>query len=163
MQGRAHPGYNDSMLKVDLHCHSNVSDGVLAPAAGSATSLASRNKYSMASQIWSSSTRTTSSTKRRQTLKLYSIAYGAPRLSATVSTRSNASGAPEAKLRYSASAPNGSTPYTAQCGLSCLTAAAMPAHKPPPPTGTTTASRAGTCAISSSPTVPVPCAVSGPS
>lgn len=33
MQGRAHPGYNDSMLKVDLHCHSNVSDGVLAPAA----------------------------------------------------------------------------------------------------------------------------------
>lgn len=26
-------GYNEGMLKVDLHCHSNVSDGVLAPAA----------------------------------------------------------------------------------------------------------------------------------
>ena len=33
MQARAHPRYNDAMLKVDLHCHSNVSDGVLAPAA----------------------------------------------------------------------------------------------------------------------------------
>lgn len=33
MQSRAHPRYNDAMLKVDLHCHSNVSDGVLAPAA----------------------------------------------------------------------------------------------------------------------------------
>jgi hypothetical protein len=33
VQARAHPGYNGGMLKVDLHCHSNVSDGVLAPAA----------------------------------------------------------------------------------------------------------------------------------
>ena len=50
-------------------------------------------------------------------------------------------GEPAAKLRCMVSAPWGSTPYTRQAGCAALIAVATPAHRPPPPMGTITASR----------------------
>ena len=44
------------------------------------------------------------------------------------------------------SAPSGSTPITRQFGAICLIAVLMPAIRPPPPTGTTTASRSASLA-----------------
>src|SRR5215472_2356336 len=50
----------------------------------------------------------------------------------------------------------GSTPYTLMWGLSDLRAIKTPAINPPPPTGTTIASRSGAAATISSPIVPWP-------
>jgi hypothetical protein len=58
-----------------------------------------------------------------------------------VFTFSSFCGEPVAKLRDMLSAPSGSTPYTLQRDCICFTAQAMPAIRPPPPTGTITASR----------------------
>ena len=80
-----------------------------------------------------------------------------------VATRSIERGSPAAKLRYMLSAPNGSTPMTSQPGASNFTADATPAHNPPPPIGTITASSPATCSHSSSPSVAVPSAVVRPS
>jgi hypothetical protein len=44
----------------------------------------------------------------------------------------------------------------ARCGRKVLTARETPASRPPPPTGTMTASRFGTCATISRPAVPCP-------
>lgn len=46
-------------------------------------------------------------------------------------------------------------------GLNALTAVAMPAMRPPPPTGTTTASGNGTCSQISNPIVPCPAIIFG--
>ncbi len=80
-----------------------------------------------------------------------------------VRTLSMPSGLPERKLRCMLSAPSGSTPKIWTLGLSCFTAAATPAQRPPPPMGTITASSEGICSHSSSPSVAVPVAVSLPS
>ena len=74
-------------------------------------------------------------------------------------------GEPAAKLRCMLSAPSGSTPNTGSSARASFTAAATPAHSPPPPIGTITASSvpARACSMNSSPTVAVPSAVSGPS
>jgi hypothetical protein len=80
-----------------------------------------------------------------------------------VATRSIERGSPAARLRFIESAPIGSTPYTAQSGHDSFTADATPAHNPPPPIGTMTASSGGTCSQNSSPTVAVPSAVRKPS
>ncbi len=64
-----------------------------------------------------------------------------------------ACGEPAIKLRYIVSAPNGSTPNTWQSGFASLIAVERPAARPPPPIGTITASRSGTCSMNSSPSV----------
>src|SRR5216684_852667 len=76
-----------------------------------------------------------------------------------VRTASIDSGLPLAKLRCIESAPSGSTPYTAQRGRICFTAEATPAHSPPPPMGTMTASSSRACSQISRPIVAVPTAV----
>ena len=78
-------------------------------------------------------------------------------------TASIACGEPAAKLRCIESAPSGSTPKTSVRGEASFTAAATPAHSPPPPIGTITASRPSACSTSSRPSVAVPSAVFGPS
>ena len=78
-------------------------------------------------------------------------------------TASIAWGEPAAKLRCIESAPSGSTPNTSVRGEASFTADATPAHSPPPPIGTITASRPSACSTSSRPSVAVPSAVFGPS
>ncbi len=134
-----------------------------AAHAGSTTSLASSKRSLIASRIASSSTRTTSSTNRSTSENPYGAAWGAPRLSAIVSTASIATGSPASRLCRIESAPRGSTPNTWQPGAICFTAAATPAMRPPPPTGTTTASSNGSCSQSSTPSVEVPRIVASPS
>ena len=55
------------------------------------------------------------------------------------------------------------TPITRTWGSSDLTAMAVPAARPPPPTGTMTHDRSGTSSTSSSPSVPWPATTAGSS
>ena len=122
-----------------------------------------RSKTRIDSRSSRSLTSTRRSTLRRHASNENGNAYGAPKLSAIVATRSIERGSPAAKLRCMLSAPSGSTPNTSHRGASSFTADATPAHNPPPPIGTITASRFGTCSHSSTPTVAVPSAVARPS
>ena len=55
------------------------------------------------------------------------------------------------------------TPTISMSGRACFTATAMPAMRPPPPTGTTSTSRSGRAASISSATVPWPAMIAGSS
>ena len=83
--------------------------------------------------------------------------------SAMVASAAMVTGAPASRARSMEGRRSGSTPTTRILGLVSLSAQAMPAMRPPPPMGTTTASMSGTCSSSSRPMVPWPEMTSGSS
>mmetsp|Transcript_43462 Transcript_43462/g.68050 ORF Transcript_43462/g.68050 Transcript_43462/m.68050 type:complete len:204 (+) Transcript_43462:699-1310(+) len=72
-------------------------------------------------------------------------------------------GFPASTAAVKEAAFSGSTPMTVTSGLRVLTASAMPAMRPAPPTGTTTTSTSGTCSTISNPMVPAPATIGGSS
>mmetsp|Transcript_39458 Transcript_39458/g.100005 ORF Transcript_39458/g.100005 Transcript_39458/m.100005 type:complete len:347 (-) Transcript_39458:909-1949(-) len=72
-------------------------------------------------------------------------------------------GAPLCRAAEKEATRAGSTPMTCTSGLTALMASAMPAMRPPPPTGMTTASSSSTCSRISMPTVPAPAKMGGSS
>mmetsp|Transcript_18395 Transcript_18395/g.49810 ORF Transcript_18395/g.49810 Transcript_18395/m.49810 type:complete len:215 (+) Transcript_18395:287-931(+) len=110
-----------------------------------------------------SSMTTTSSTHRRATANACEPTCGTASPSARVGSTDTATGRPASSAAVYDAQRRGSTPMTFTFGLSVFAASAMPAIRPPPPTGTTMASTLGSCSSSSMPMVPVPAMISGSS
>ena len=75
--------------------------------------------------------------------------------------RSSVTGWPASSAARILAADWGSTPTIRTSGRACLSAADTPAISPPPPIGTNTVPRSGTCSSSSSATVPWPAMIIG--
>ena len=118
----------------------------------------------IAAQIASLSTNTISSTVCVAIANVCSPTSRTATPSANSPTRSSTTRWPASRERFIASASTGSTPMMRTEGMTALTYAAMPASRPPPPTGMKMASRApGRWRTISSPTVPCPAMTSGSS
>ena len=83
--------------------------------------------------------------------------------SAMVSAELTGTGFPAASDPTTGAHPATCTPITSIAGRADLSAIATPLTSPPPPTGTITRARSGTCSSSSSPSVPCPAITSGSS
>ncbi|MNL59634.1 hypothetical protein D3C87_1833780 [compost metagenome] len=90
----------------------------------------------MAAQISSAVTVTISSSNSRQMRKVSTPTWRTATPSAKSPTWSSATGWPAAIAAFMLAASSGSTPITLISGRRNLTKAAIPAARPPPPTGT---------------------------
>ncbi len=127
-----------------------------APAA-STTSFDFSIRVTMARAMASSVTVTTSSTSPFMTSKGRSPTMGTAMPSAKVAGFVTRTRSPLRKDSAAEAHPSAWTPTTRVFGLSALTATAMPATSPPPPTGTITSSTGPPASRTiSSPTVPCP-------
>mmetsp|Transcript_22766 Transcript_22766/g.51347 ORF Transcript_22766/g.51347 Transcript_22766/m.51347 type:complete len:238 (-) Transcript_22766:658-1371(-) len=122
-----------------------ASSHFLAPATarapdGSVIERVSSKMSLIATQISSVSTRMTSSTRSRAMRRVSVPVVLTATPSAKVSTLSRTACAPVRSDSNMALAPSGSTPMINTSGLSRFTYAAIPAMRPPPPTGTKMAS-----------------------
>mmetsp|Transcript_30774 Transcript_30774/g.68187 ORF Transcript_30774/g.68187 Transcript_30774/m.68187 type:complete len:255 (-) Transcript_30774:1008-1772(-) len=139
----------------------------LAPAtlrapAGSRMDLVSLNTSLMAALMALLSTRMTPSTSSRHSRNVSMPTCLTATPSAKASTLDSTTRSPRARLMVMALAPVGSTPMILMSGFNALRKAAMPAIRPPPPTGTNTASSwSGSliCRRISSPMLPWPAMV----
>mmetsp|Transcript_12956 Transcript_12956/g.40379 ORF Transcript_12956/g.40379 Transcript_12956/m.40379 type:complete len:217 (+) Transcript_12956:218-868(+) len=128
----------------------------VAPAP-SCTMRSCSTSASTATAMSCSLTVTVSSMRSLMTPKLRAPMQGTARPSASVGPGiSTHAGLPASSAARSEAQREGSTAITRTSGRSVLTASRMPAMSPPPPAGTTIASRSPTCSSSSSPTVPAP-------
>ena len=124
-----------------------------APAPSTTVFSRSRRRR-IALAISSSSTVTMSSTSSWMMGKVRSPMRFTAMPSASVSALSRATIFPASREARAEAAAAASTPTTLTEGFRAFTATAMPEMIPPPPMGTTTVSRSGTCSRSSSPMVP---------
>mmetsp|Transcript_12516 Transcript_12516/g.39556 ORF Transcript_12516/g.39556 Transcript_12516/m.39556 type:complete len:259 (-) Transcript_12516:673-1449(-) len=131
--------------------------------APSTTIFCSSTMRKIARAIQRSDTQRTSSTNSRTSSKALAPTVGTARPSASVGPMRTSVGSPAASAAVMDAQVFGSTPYTLHSGRSDLTDSAMPAMRPPPPTGTTMASTLGTCDRISMPMVPAPAIILGSS
>src|SRR5918999_2890072 len=133
-----------------------------APAP-STTTLQRSSSTTIASATSSSSTTATPSSHSRSSSSVSSPGRLIAIPSAIVSAVSTGIARPcSSDAGYGAHAATW-TPTTSTSGRSDLIAIATPEASPPPPTGTTTFARSGTCSSSSSPSEPWPATMSGSS
>mmetsp|Transcript_17211 Transcript_17211/g.42356 ORF Transcript_17211/g.42356 Transcript_17211/m.42356 type:complete len:417 (-) Transcript_17211:535-1785(-) len=128
-----------------------------AAPAPSCTSFSHSTSRSSATEMSFSLTCARRSTRCRSTSKERGPTVGTARPSARVGPGiSTRTGIPAAMAAAMEAQRSGSTPTIITLGLMVLTASAMPAMRPPPPTGTMMASTFFTSSRISSPTLPAP-------
>eukprot|EP01137_Pigoraptor_chileana_P027929 Opistho-2@11203 len=127
----------------------------------STTAFSSSTRCSTASAMYFSLTVTIWSTRVLQISNALDPTQGTARPSASVDCASMVTGFPAFIAAVRLAHRSGSTPMTLTSGRSVLTARAMPARRPPPPTGTTIASKSSSCSMISSPIVPCPAMMLG--
>ena len=130
---------------------------------GSATARTFSKISFNAAQISSLSTKTTSSTYCLQIRKVSSPIRLTAIPSANKPTWSKSTGWPAFNAWYKQAESLDSTPMTWISGKSCFTNTAIPAIKPPPPTGTKMRFRSERCWMSSIAIVPCPAITAGAS
>ncbi len=140
----------DSVVR---RCSSAARPVAPAPSA-SVFSRSSRTR--MAAAISSSSTVTISSTYFCTSGSVFDPARRTAMPSLMVVAASIVTGAPASSAACMLGRRDVCTPTTRTSGFRDLMAQAMPPMSPPPPTGTTTASKPSTCSNISSPMVPCP-------
>ena len=133
-----------------------------APAPSTTVFSISRRRR-MALAISSSLTVTTSSTKRRASASVWRPTRRTAMPSAMVAAAGTVTRSPAWRAARIPGISSLCTPVTRTAGLSALRATATPPMSPPPPTGTMTASRSGTCSASSRAIVPCPAMTRGSS
>mmetsp|Transcript_6597 Transcript_6597/g.26531 ORF Transcript_6597/g.26531 Transcript_6597/m.26531 type:complete len:225 (+) Transcript_6597:366-1040(+) len=124
--------------------------------APSCTSFSFSRSLNMATAMSDSLTSTISSIKFLTVWNERGPTVGTARPSASVAVVGALTGSPASSASVMEAQRSGSTPMTWHPGLRCFTASAIPAIKPPPPTGITTASASRTSSSISIPTEPAP-------
>mmetsp|Transcript_25236 Transcript_25236/g.60728 ORF Transcript_25236/g.60728 Transcript_25236/m.60728 type:complete len:208 (+) Transcript_25236:567-1190(+) len=137
------------------HSFCNNAANPVAPPP-STTHFSISVSLSTAKAMLCSSTHITLSTRSRAVSNALSPILGTARPSANVAPAVPSTTLPALSESVYDAQSFGSTPITCTSGLSVFMTTAMPAISPAPPTGTTMASRSGTCSNASQPTVPAP-------